>query len=298
MPEPIPDRRALLTAALDLAADGIPVFWLGRTKRPVANCPACPKADRDPGHDRETCQCLTCHGFYAATCDPDRIHAAQTATPGGLLAIRTGRPSNRVVLDIDPRNGGKVLPELMPRTRCARTGDDGWHLHYRHPGGKLAAKLRGHPGIDIKADGGYVVAPPSIHPGTRRPYRWVDHWPVIEMPPPLIAACRPAEAPPASTPATAPTPTTIGRGISSPDALLAAHLRAVARAPEGRRRNTLYGVARGVARMVAAGAVTPADAHTALYHAGRAAGQTDRDTRAAIAGGFRAEAVATEGSAA
>jgi hypothetical protein len=64
------------------------------------------------------------------------------------------------------------------------------------------------------------------------------------------------------------------------------------------RRHTLYGVARGVARMVAAGALTPADAHVALYQAGRRAGQTDRDTRAAIAGGFHAESVATEGIAA
>ena len=73
---------------------------------------------------------------------------------------------------------------------------------------------------------------------------------------------------------------------------------AIARAPKGRRRNVLYGVARGVARMVAAGALTAADAHVALYAAGRAAGQTDRDTHAAIAGGFRAESVATEGIAA
>ena len=118
------------------------------------------------------------------------------------------------------------------------------------------------------------------------------------MPPPLIAACRSAEAPPAATPATASTPLTNGRGISSPPALLQAHLDAIARAPEGRRRNTLYGAARGVARMVAAGALSPADAHAALYQAGRAAGQSDRDTRAAITGGFRAESVATEGIAA
>jgi hypothetical protein len=118
------------------------------------------------------------------------------------------------------------------------------------------------------------------------------------MPPPLIAACRPAELPPAAGPPTGPTPTTNGRGISSPDALLAAHLDALARAPEGKRRNTLYGVARGVARMVAAQALTAADAYAVLYQAGRAAGQSHRDTRAAIADGFRHESVATEGIAA
>ena len=60
-------------------------------------------------------------------------------------------------------------------------------------------------------------------------------------------------------------------GISSPPALLAAHLRAVETAPEGRRRVTLYGAARGIARMVTAGAITEADARAALTAAGLAA---------------------------
>ncbi|MFJ5664966.1 hypothetical protein ACIQAR_04595 [Micromonospora chalcea] len=62
-------------------------------------------------------------------------------------------------------------------------------------------------------------------------------------------------------------------------------------AAEGTRRTTLYGAARGVARMVAAGALDPADAITALTDAGRRAQQTDRDIRAAIRGGFQDEGV-------
>ncbi|WP_433298965.1 bifunctional DNA primase/polymerase [Actinoplanes sp. CA-030573] len=290
----MPDSVPTLPAALALAAEGYPVFLLGRTKRPVANCPDC-RTDRE-GHQAETCGHLTCHGFYAATRDPDRIRAQHRAVPGGLLAIRTGRICGVAVVDIDPRNGGRVLTDLMPPTRCVRTGSGGWHLYYRHPGIKLAAKLRGHQGIDIKADGGYVVAPPSIHPGTRQPYRPVGNWPVTEMPPPLVELCRPNEA--ASAPAATVTPIGNGRGITDPAALLAANLDAVARAPEGTRRTTLYGAARGVARMVAAGALTAADAYAALNAAGRAAGQSHRDTRAAILGGFRAESVATEGIAA
>lgn len=291
MPDP-----ALLSAALALAAEW-PVFLLGRTKRPVANCPDCPKATADPGHDRETCGCLTCHGFFAATRDPDRLAAMVAAVPRGLLAVRTGTASGLAVVDIDPRNGGRVLPDLMPPTRCVRTGSGGWHLYYEHPGGALAGKLHGHPGIDLKADGGYVVAPPSIHPDTGQPYRWVADRPVAAMPPELLEICRPIDPVPVALVASV-TPLGRGEGISSPAALLAAHLDAVARAPEGRRRNTLYGAARGVARMVAAGALTHADAWTALYDAGRAAGQSDRDTRAAITGGFHAESVALEGIAA
>jgi hypothetical protein len=287
-----------LSAALDYAATGWPVFLLGRSKRPVTNCPDCPKDA--PGHDRDTCKCLTCHGFYAATTDLDRIRAMHAAVRGGLLAIRTGVASDLAVIDIDPRNGGRLLPDLMPPTRCVATGDGGWHLHYRYPGWPLAKNLdhRGHPGIDVKADGGYVVAPPSVHPGTRRPYRLVGDRPVIEMSPPLIAACRPAEPPPAVSRPTALTPTRIGGLISKPAALLASHLRAVDRAPTGRRRVTLYGAARGVARMVAAGAITPQDAYAALYAAGVRAEQSHYNITAAIIGGFRAESVATEGIAA
>jgi hypothetical protein len=73
---------------------------------------------------------------------------------------------------------------------------------------------------------------------------------------------------------------------------LAAHLRAVETAPEGRRRVTLYGAARGIARMVTAGAITETDALDALTAAGLAAQQTERDIRAAIDGAFRDEGAA------
>jgi bifunctional DNA primase/polymerase-like protein len=287
------DRTTLLTAALRYAACGWPVFLLGRAKRPVANCQACRTAG--PGHDPAGCGHLTCHGFYAATADPQRIRAMHADVTGGLLAIRTGATSRLVVVDVDPGHGGTVTPTLMPPTAYVRTGSGGLHLYYRHPGGTVACS-QSHvaPGIDIRGDGGYVVAPPSTHPTTHRRYQWATTGrPLAEMPPALRAACQP---PPTPVPAAAPlrsVPTTIaGGGISHPDRLLAAHLRAVTTAPEGRRRTSLYGAARGVARMVAAGAITTTAAIDALTNAGRQAGQTDRDIRAAIAGGFADEGTA------
>ena len=95
-----------LLAGLGYIARGWPVFVLGRSKRPVANCPACRTAR--PGHDPAGCECLTCHGFYAATTDPARLSAMLARVPGGLLAIRTGSASGRCVGDIDPRNGGRI----------------------------------------------------------------------------------------------------------------------------------------------------------------------------------------------
>ncbi|MEX5713950.1 bifunctional DNA primase/polymerase, partial [Parafrankia sp. FMc6] len=124
-----------LTAALDLITIGRWVFVLGRTKRPVANCAACQARKGDPTHDRETCPCLTCHGFYAATNQPDRAAAMLATVPDGLLAIRTGVLSGLVVVDIDPAHGGTLDQALMTPTAAVATGGAGWHLHYTHPGG-------------------------------------------------------------------------------------------------------------------------------------------------------------------
>lgn len=287
----------LLAAALHYAEHGWPVFMLGRSKRPVANCSACATADR--GHDPATCGHLTCHGFYAATTDPQRVTAIVAAVPRGQLALRTGAASGTVVVDVDPRHGGHdsltalIAEGLLPRTRYAVTGSDGLHLYYRHPGPPVISRpMPGRPGIDIKADGGYVVLAPSVHQRTGRPYRWTHAGhDLIEMAPALLDACQAAPARTVSDTAR-PTRTHRAGAISSPDALLAAILATVAAAPKGRHRVTLYGAARGVARMVAAGAIDHADAIAALTDAGRAADQTEREIHGAITGGFRAEGVA------
>lgn len=293
---------AVLTVALGYAAAGWPVFLLGRSKRPLANCANCPGEGQPGAHDPQGCTCLTCHGFYAATRDRKAIGRMFSLEPRGMLAIRTGAASSLVVIDIDPRNDGTrcltMLREqgMLPPTRHVRTGGYGWHLYYRHPGPHIrisGGRNRLGPGIDVKADGGYVVAPPAIHPITREPYTWADPTsPISEMPPSLRQLLLTPDPRPAP-PATGGRPASLRGegGISSPAALLDAHLDAVRRAPNGRRRVTVYGAARGVARMVAAGAISPADAQAALLEVGLAAGQTERDCYAAITGGFRDEGV-------
>ena len=262
--------------------NGWPVFVLGRSKRPVANCRACRTAGA--GHDRDDCSCLTCHGFYAATLDPGCLAAMLRKVPGGLLAIRTGTVSGLCVVDIDPRKGGQLVRDLMTPTATAATGGGGWHLYYRHPGGPGLPALPGAAGVDIKGDGGYVAAPPSLHPGTGRPYRWVGGRAVAEMPPALRAAL--------TTPPHASCTEPCSGGYLIAPALLDALLRAVQEAPEGRRRATLHGAARGIARMVAAGALTEPAPRAALTTAGTAAQQTPREIRAAIDGAFADEGAA------
>lgn len=291
MTAPTLTRSAILDEAYRLADEGRHVFFLGRSKRPVANCPAC--RDADNSHDRAACRCLLCHGFYRASTARDRIRAMHDAVPGGMLALRTGAPSGVVVLDVDPGNGGDVADLIrrydIPPTAWVRTGSGGYHLYLAHPGGYLpCSQSRIAPGVDVRGDGGYSVLPPSVHHRTGRQYMWVNRGPLAEMPLGLVEACRPMPAAP--IPASSITPSTTSTGdIAHPDRLLAAHLAAVDRAPAGRRRVTLYGAARGVARMVAAGAIRVDDAVAALTDAGRRAEQTERDIRRAIEGGFRDE---------
>ncbi len=111
----------------------------------------------------------------------EELEAAFQANPDAGLGFVTGAISGKVVLDIDPDVGGKQsMNEFvaqfgrLPQTPVVRTGGGGYHYYFAYPKAGLrnsAGKLGD--GLDIRGDGGYVVAPPSIHPnGTR--YRWAE----------------------------------------------------------------------------------------------------------------------------
>jgi len=98
--------------------------------------------------------------------------------PDANVGIVTGRVSGLVVVDVVPRHGGaESLQQAerehapLPPTVEAATGGGGRHLYFAHPGGLLRNRVGILPGIDLRGDGGCVVAPPSLHPGGRR-YRW------------------------------------------------------------------------------------------------------------------------------
>jgi Bifunctional DNA primase/polymerase, N-terminal/Primase C terminal 1 (PriCT-1) len=88
------------------------------------------------------------------------------------------------VLDVDPRHGGtESMRDLknqfgqLPDGPRVCTGGGGFHLYFSHPGPGLKNKVGLFPGVDVRADGGYVLAPGSNHKsgGT---YRWKqDHKP-------------------------------------------------------------------------------------------------------------------------
>ena len=125
---------------------------------------------------------LVPRGLHDATTNPNLINQWWSQEPEANIGIRTGAVSGLVVLDIDPQHeGDEHLTELeeifgtLPDTVEVLTGGGGRHLYFQYPEGetrlKNATKFLGWRGIDIRADGGYVVAPPSLHPSGRE-YQW------------------------------------------------------------------------------------------------------------------------------
>lgn len=91
------------------------------------------------------------------------------------IAILTGLCSRLVVVDIDASHGGWATAQelgLLPEHATVLTGSGGGHYYYRgsYPGLRNSAgKWQG---VDVRAEGGYVLAPPTHHPRTGKPYVW------------------------------------------------------------------------------------------------------------------------------
>lgn len=91
------------------------------------------------------------------------------------IAIVTGRLSGLVVVDFDPAKGGDSTAwlEKYPTNMLVETGTGGVHAYYSYPYGDEVRNATNYlPGVDIRGEGGYVVAPPSIHPNGQL-YRWL-----------------------------------------------------------------------------------------------------------------------------
>jgi putative DNA primase/helicase len=89
------------------------------------------------------------------------------------VGIVTGPISGVLVLDVDGPEGETELQKHgHPVTPMVRTASGGLHLYFKHPDQHVKTGIRVAPGLDVKASGGYVVAPPSVGPNGR-PYQWI-----------------------------------------------------------------------------------------------------------------------------
>ncbi len=119
-------------------------------------------------------------GFLSATDDREKIAKWLKKCPDANIGIRTGAESGIFVVDDDGNEGRDNLEALqmkygeLPDTWKARTGRGG-HRYFKHPGDikiQCSTSQIAHK-IDIKGDGGYVVAPPSVHILGKR-YEWEE----------------------------------------------------------------------------------------------------------------------------
>ena len=109
---------------------------------------------------------------------------------GGFnIAIVTGEISSIFVLDIDGEDGKVSLESLiakhgkLPETRMVKSGK-GLHYYFRFPvnGQNIRNGVKVLPGIDARGNGGYIIAPPSLHPNGKY-YQWMNEAaPIAEAP--------------------------------------------------------------------------------------------------------------------
>jgi hypothetical protein len=270
--------------AVKLAAAGRPVIPLhGLTVDGRCTCrrPGCASPGKHP---------RTTQGVTDASAEPATVAAWWRRWPHANVGLATGSGTGLVVVDLDGDEGAEAFAALqrrhgpLPDTRWARTGSGGWHAYFRHPGGAMpnTARRLG-PGIDTRGDGGYVVAPPSLHASGGR-YAWHNRARLAPMPGWLVELLRP--------PAPAPRRPVRLRGHA--DAYSAAALdrecKAVASTPPGGRNHALNAAAFALGTLVASGRLDASDVRAALLGAALSAGLGEIESERTIASGITAGA--------
>jgi len=102
--------------------------------------------------------------------------------PQANIGIVTGKISKINVVDVDTQAGLDLLNEYLPDTfltPIARTPGGGWHYWFAYQPG-LVNRARTIDGCDVRTDGGYITAPPSVN-GTGRKYEWLEGHKISEV---------------------------------------------------------------------------------------------------------------------
>lgn len=264
---------SMIESALGLAKRGLHVFAL----RPREKVPA------------------TEHGCKDASVEVETVRA-MWRDPACNVGIATGYASDVFVLDVDGEDGARSFEVLqdqngqLPRTPEAITAR-GRHVYFRYPGAEVeirnsAKKVA--PGIDIRTDGGYVVAPPSIHP-SGDVYRWAEGRSPFEMPFAPAPDWLIAKLVKKSEPKREYAPDRDHSGHTKYGAAaLDAECRDLASTHEGGRNDKLNRVAFRIGQLICARHLSSASALSDLRHAAEACGLEKREAEQTIASGLRA----------
>ncbi|MFA5650375.1 MAG: bifunctional DNA primase/polymerase [Proteiniphilum sp.] len=152
-------------AALEYAAIGwlvMPLHTVNDDGSCDCNRPTCSSPGKHP---------RTMHGLKDATTDTARIENWWTMWPHANIGVVTGQESGIIVIDVDDISLGGLEGKDIPATVTQETGSGGTHYIYRHPRDRrVKSTTKVLPGVDSRADGGYIVVPPSNHVAGY--YRW------------------------------------------------------------------------------------------------------------------------------
>jgi Bifunctional DNA primase/polymerase, N-terminal len=192
--------------------------------------------------------CFPCHankrpatpgGYKDATSDPDAVYELWRRYPGPLIGVPTGKISGLDVLDIDPRHGGDTWfvehEARLPVTRVHQTRGGGLHLFLQHESGLRCSTGRIAAGVDVRAEGGYVIWWPAegLRVTCERLLAGWPSWLRDELSPPGFQ---------------------VGARVTVPDNhALKRLVRLIVGAHEGERNNLTYWVACRVGEMVRSG---------------------------------------------
>jgi hypothetical protein len=253
-----------LAAALRYASQGIPVFPLAtRSKFPLI-------AAAEGGH-----------GLHDATTDAARIQAWWTAHPTANIGLKTGVAFD--VIDLDSEAAVDAL-------ESARAGRDrvngpvvatakGFHYFVKPTGlGNRAGVL---PGIDFRGTGGYVAAPPSVHPSGVR-YRWIIHHRLGPAPSWLVELIGPRPERTVNNCKQLTVSTAYGQ------ATLRRELERLAQAQNGTRNDQLNRASFALGQLVASGALDETETAAALTEAGLHLGLGLKECERTVASGLSA----------
>ncbi len=275
----------MLWAAVGYAQRGWPVFPLHGIVNSTCTCGRdCSSPGKHP---------LVRRGLHEAVTNIARIKTWWRQWPNANVAVTTGERAGIVVVDIDLPRAFASLDRVihkLPRTLAGLTGGGGLHLIYRRA---ADSSLRNHtsglpgisgslPGIDLRADGGYIVAPPSRHLSGNS-YSWLDgEIPIAEAPEWL------RESPRRLVPIAPPAGPFTGDGTPYGLKVLRNQLDILRAAKVGERNHTLNRCAFIIGKLIAAGHLLDPTARAELVRVALSIGLTDWETTRTIDSAFEA----------
>ena len=224
-----------------------------------------------------------------ASAPRETLEQARAWARAGNVGLRCGAVSGGlIVLDVDPGADLTTLPSL-PETIEVITGR-GRHFYFSTNGYKIgnsAGKLG--KGIDVRAEGGQVVFPGSIHPETRKSYLWAagrspDEIELAQLPNWIVDRLSKKTAAIAQTQNPARSQAARGYGAAA----LAGETEKVRAAAVGERNATLNNVAFSLGQLIAGGELERGQVENELLDAALTVGLAESEARATIASGLRA----------